>query len=105
MVDALTRTAKALVLLLLLGTAWIWWDVHSLRTFCDEVRPGLPLAALAGVAQRHGVAPRWVGRQGVFDAQSKDWVLFVPATSTMGDVVCAIHHDKAVVVGAKLWGD
>lgn len=104
MMEAIARIAKALVLLLLLGAAWIWWDVHRLRAFCDEVHAGLPLSTLAEVAQRHSVAPRWVARQGVFDAQSKDWVMFVPAASTMGDVVCAIHHDRAVVVGRSCGG-
>jgi hypothetical protein len=109
--DILWRTIKAFgqvvgVLALLFGlvAGWAWWDMHQLRAFCREVRPGVPVSRLPEIAEDHGIERRWVDRHGIADEKAGDWFLPVPAASTMGEVVCAIHHDKTVVRSAAIRG-
>ncbi len=89
---------------LLLYAAWMLWDVHKVKAFCDDVRPGAPLATLAPLAARHGIAAHWINR-GVFDDKAHDRVMFVPAGTTLGDLVCAVHHDDTSVVSAEIRDD
>ncbi len=95
----------AFLVLCTLGMGLIFWDVHSIKAFCAEVQPGLSLSQLASIADRHWVGSPSVERPGIFDEQTRDWVFFVPASLTLGDIVCAIHHDKVSVKSAVLWGD
>lgn len=101
----LAKLAAVILLLLTIGGAWTFWDVRRVRAFCADVQPGLLLSQLAPIAKRHWVGRGLIEKQGTFDEKTKDWVFFVPAPSTMGDVVCAIHHDKVSVVSAALWNE
>ncbi|GAB4087629.1 hypothetical protein GCM10028785_02980 [Hydrogenophaga soli] len=99
-----TRWLLALLLLSLALGGWVGWDMHCVRTFCDHVQPGMPMTELVALAEQHGLDRRRVQDRGVPDDQSKDWVLLVPVQATMGDMVCAIHHDQEQVSSATVWG-
>ena len=80
------------------------WDKQRLSSFCAEARPGTPIGDLGKIAERHRVDTRWIIRGGTFDEATKTWRIFVPAPSTIGDMVCAIQHDRHSVISAKvLW--
>ena len=98
------RVGGALVLLaspLLLYGAWMWWDIHKVTSFCQDVHPGALLTTLPQLAAEHGISRHWIAN-GIFDEKQKDWVFFVPAGSTMGDVACSIHHNKVAVVSVQM---
>jgi len=80
---------------------WSLWEVHQVTSFCEDVHQGASLGTLPVLAARHGIGLHWMNGS-VFDAQQRDWVFFVPAKSTMGDYTCAVHHDKVVVISAKI---
>lgn len=105
---ALFKLVLAVVLLLLLFAfgyiGWARWQTRQLRAFCDAVTPGLSLAQLAPLAEQHGFAAHWVHGPGIADSRSGDWVMFVPATSSMGEVVCEIHDDQQMVTSARFSG-
>ncbi len=111
--EALAGAAKGvlkLALALILGLtllvvsygSWIWWDTRQLRAFCDAVTPGTSFTQLASLAAQHGIAAHWVHGPGIYDGQTRDWVLFVPRSSTMGEVVCEIRSDQQQVTSARM---
>lgn len=99
---ALLKLFALLVALLFAYIGWIFWDVHQLRLFCDALPAATPVLHLPEIAQRHGINPRWVQRDGVYVEGDGVWFIAVPAASTMGDTVCAIRHDKVQVLSAVL---
>lgn len=98
------KLAAAVLLAMLLIGGWTWWDMRRLRSFCEDIHTGMSLAMLPGIAEQHGIHRGCLERGGIYDERTRDWVLLVPAAFTMGDLVCAIHHDKVSVVSAKAWG-
>ena len=84
-----------------LFAVWMFWDVHKVTSFCEDVHPGALLTALPQLAVQHGINPHWMDRS-VSDGQQGDWVFFVPAGSTLGDYSCAVHHNKLAVISAKI---
>ena len=88
-------------LLIFLFGGWVLWDIHRVRSFCAEVQPGMPISVLLQIADKHGIGKRWIVLPGVFDERENNWFIAVPAISSMGDVVCAIHHDKVNVLSAR----
>jgi hypothetical protein len=86
--------------------AWSWWDVERTERFCGDIRPGTPLSSLPALAEQHGINPRMV-KGGVPDDSGKDWILAVPASTTMGDDGCFIHYDNQTktVTSTQVWHD
>jgi hypothetical protein len=85
---------------LLLFALWMFWDVHEVTSFCEDVHQGALLTALPQLADQHGISRHWLDGS-VPDARRGDWVFFVPAGSTLGDYSCAVHHNKVAVTSAK----
>jgi hypothetical protein len=93
-----------LVALFAVYGTWLWWDIHRVRSFCQEIHVGMPLAALPQLAEKHSIAAHWI-RKGVYDDSARSWVFFVPVEATMGDMVCAIHHNNASVLSFEFYGN
>jgi hypothetical protein len=89
-------------LLVLLGGGWVWWDIHRTRSFCNEIKPGMLLSSLPQMADTYGVSRRLLKGGGIRDKTSGIWILPVPATLSVGDVVCVIQHDNATVLSARM---
>ena len=104
----LVRFAAKLILavVLLVGAVggWAWWDMHRLTAFCQSLQPRVLVVDLPRIAMRAGLDGRWLQHDGVFDDRTNSWVVFMPAKSTMWDMVCAIHHNRSVVISAQVWG-
>ena len=60
------------------------------------------LSSLPQMADAYGVSQRLLKGGGILDKTSGTWILPVPATLSMGDVVCVIHHDNAAVLSARM---
>jgi len=86
--------------------AWTFWDMHRLRSFCNEVHPGTPVKEISLIATRRGIDRRWLEREGngIFDDSTKTWGLMIPAPSQMGDMACSIKHNGVVVTAAEVIG-
>jgi hypothetical protein len=83
---------------------WSWRDVASLEKFCADIRPGTEFSSLRTIAEVNGIDPRYI-RTGIRDNQRNRLFLAVPARSTMGHTVCAIHYnqEKQIVISAEMW--
>ena len=86
--------------------AWAWWDVARLEGFCADIHPGTPFSSIATIAEKHRIGPRLI-REGWADKNDRSLLLAVPASSTMGDTLCAIHYDRDTrsVTTAEMWYD
>jgi hypothetical protein len=107
MSPALRKAATILGVLAALFAAflgWAQWTVHKVHVFCGEVHAGMPVSSLPDLAVKHGINPMWA-KGGYRGQGDPDWLLAVPAEGTMGDTVCAIHHDQKVVVSARMMGE
>lgn len=103
-IRASLKLCVLMVLLVWIFGGWLWWDMRRVRAFCDEVKPGTLVASLPEIASRHGVDSKWFKSPGVYDEKAGDWFLPIPAPSTMGDMICAIHHDQTLVKSAATSG-
>jgi hypothetical protein len=86
--------------------AWEWYDVRKLEGFCGSIRPGNSFASLLPLAKENSINPRYI-RLGIADEEQHNWVTYVPAPSTIGDTVCAIHYhqDTQIIISAVMWYD
>jgi len=89
------------LVLVAISAGWMRWEVGKLRTLCSDIRPGTPIDSIPQVLERHGFNRHW-GERGVREKNGAGWVTFVPASSTMGDVVCAIRYDGKTVVSSEM---
>jgi len=80
---------------------WMWWEGRQLQSLCAEANEGVPVAALPALAEKYGFDRRWV-EHGIRDKDGLGGVTYVPSSSTMGDVVCAIHFNESRVLSARM---
>jgi hypothetical protein len=86
----------------ILYLAYFWWDMGHLRAFCAELRPGTPISQLYSIAQKHGVNTYLLKGDGAYSERTGQWTHYIPATSSVGANVCAIHHNKVTVISAEI---
>jgi hypothetical protein len=102
---AINRGGAVFFALLIPGyVGWVIWDMSEVRSFCAEVHAGLTLDDLPEMARRHWIDPRWVRKAGYFDESTKTWNIKVPASSTMGDLICLVQYKQKTVVSARAVG-
>ncbi len=107
MSPSLIKTAKIvgfLVVLVVAFVGWAQWTVHKVHAFCGEVHAGMQVSSLPELAVKHGINPMYA-KGGYRGQGDPDWFIAVPAEGTMGDTVCAIHHNQKVVVSARMSGE
>lgn len=94
-----------LVIFILIGSfeIWSWWNVKSVRGFCDEVKPGTPVIALSSIAEAHHQNARWLLSSGP-DKETGRWTIYLPIKTTFGSGVCTVEHDKTVVLSSRMEG-
>lgn len=80
---------------------WAWWEMKQLKSFCSEVREGVPISSLPPLAEKYGFSPRWV-KSGITETGKKNQITFVPAASTFGEIACAIRYDESGVISANI---
>jgi hypothetical protein len=90
---------------ILLYGGFISWDIHRVRHVCTALAPGLPVADIRRVVTRYGLDQFLRDDDGLFDEKTKTWNIFIPAGTTLGDVACAIEHNRKVVVRTKMMGE
>jgi len=88
-------------LMLCIYMGWAWWEMKQLKSFCSEVREGVPISSLPPLAEKYGFSPRWV-KSGIAETGKKNQIIFVPAASTFGEIACAIRYDESGVISANI---
>lgn len=76
------------------------WEIQHLDAFCNDLKPGTPVSQIPQLAEKHGILGS-LPRRALEDKERNEWILLVPAVTTMGDVMCVVHHNNVVVVSAK----
>jgi hypothetical protein len=94
----------ALLGAILFYPAWTFWDMHRLKRMCGEIRPGMPVANIRRIVTKYGLERFLLSDDGLYDDRTKNWDFFIPAPSTMGDMVCLIEHDRVKVISTKVLG-
>jgi hypothetical protein len=84
-------------------------DVKAVNAFCDEMKAGLEVTRIAGIAQKHGVGFKNVrdpdsAKRGSLGIRINDreniWFFVVAAPTTIGDHACQVYHNNQVVLRA-----
>jgi hypothetical protein len=84
---------------------FIFWDIHRVRQVCAVLTPGSPVADIRRIVTHYSLGQYLLGDDGLFDEKTKTWNIFIPAGTTLGDVTCAIEHNRKVVVRTLVLGD
>ena len=105
LVRAVTKVLGVLAVVCVLYGAWAFWSIHKVKAFCGDVKPGIEVTSLPGIAARHGIEKHWLNGKGVFSASDNNWFVPVPAEAAMGDVSCDIRHDGKQVLSAQMQSD
>jgi hypothetical protein len=59
-----------------------------------------------GVTVTHyGLEQYLLDDDGLYDEKTKTWNIFIPAGTTLGDLTCAIEHNRSVVVRTVVMDD
>jgi hypothetical protein len=98
----LLRVGALLVMLVFGYVGWAWFEGRQLHAYCDEVKPGMLIHELPALTEKHGF-----GRQWVICGQAQgcgSTAFYVPATTSLGELVCAIRHDGQRVLIAQIGG-
>ena len=103
LIVAFARVGVFFIVLILTYLAWTWWEQRELQAFCTAARPGAPVASLPDLAEKHGFSRSWIER-GLKAKTDGVPTIYVPATTRLGEVVCAIRHDGAVVTSTEVNG-
>ena len=94
------------IMLLLVGIAALslsevalmfWLGGKDVRSFCREVKPGLPIAKLAGLAKQHDVRYTLPGLR----EDSGTYLVLVNTPRSFGRHTCMVRHDNAVVIASQ----
>jgi len=84
--------------------AWQAWRANTLRAFCGEVRPGISLADLYRLEERHRINDSYLMEALVPDYtdQAHSPELTFRSHALDPDFECAISHDGTKVTAARL---
>ena len=99
---ALMKIIVWVLLVFGLYLSYYWWDMQRLRAFCDEIKPGTAVADLPRIADKHGFSPKWVRLESFTNASSIPTTDYVPSPASVGANVCAIRHNKEVVISTEI---
>lgn len=78
-----------------------WWEMRQLNGLCNQIHEGISISALPSLVEQYGFNRRWV-EHGIKEQDTENSIIFVPASSSMGEVVCAIRYNKTAVISAKI---
>lgn len=74
-----------------------WLGGRDVKNFCEEIKPGIPVAQLADLAKKHDVRYKLPGlREG-----SGTYVALVNTPRSFGRHTCMVRHDNAVVIEGR----
>lgn len=91
----------ALVAVFSVYLGWMWWESRQLASLCAEANEGVAVSALPALAEKYGFARHWV-EHGIREGKGSGWVTYVPSSSTIGEVACAIHYNDMRVLWARV---
>lgn len=74
-----------------------WLGGNDVKNFCAEIKPGLPIAQLAGTAKNYDVRYTLPGFR---DNSGSYWTL-VNTPRSFGRHTCMVRHDNTVVIESR----
>lgn len=74
-----------------------WLGGSDVKNFCNEMKPGLPVAQLAKLADRHNVRYSFPGMR----ETSGNYLAIVSTPRSFGRHTCAVRHDNTVVIESR----
>lgn len=74
-----------------------WLGGNDVKSFCREIKPGLPIAQLQVLAEKHDVRYRLPGLR---EDSGAYWML-VNTPRSFGRHTCSVRHDNAVVISSQ----
>ncbi len=74
-----------------------WLGGKDVRRFCDEVKPGIPVAQLAELAKKHNVRFMLPGPR----EDSGAYVTIVNTPRSFGRHICTVRHDNVRVLESR----
>ena len=109
------RRASVIGLAILVGLVGVYFialnsEIRRVNEFCAEMKPGLDVHRIAGIATKYDVGypavrdPKSVDLRSLGVKDSKEdnaWFFAVAAPMTIGDHACGVYHDYHVVT--KSW--
>jgi len=78
-------------------TFMFWLGGNDVRKFCNEIKPGLPVAQLAVLAKRYDVRFSLPGSR----ADSGVYLVPVNTPRSFGRHTCVVRHDNTIVTGSQ----
>jgi hypothetical protein len=88
----------------LLYIGYFLWDMHRVQQICAQLRPGSPVADIRRIVSHYGLS-QYLMDDGLYDKKTKTWDIFIPTGTTLGDLTCAIEHNRTVVVRTVVLDD
>jgi predicted negative regulator of RcsB-dependent stress response len=80
--------------------AWQMWRDHRVRSFCQAVHAGLPIADLLGLEKRYGIDGSYL--MGDFNQQPHYRELVFRSHLFDPDFECSIRHNGEVIISAEI---
>ena len=74
-----------------------WLGGRDVKNFCDEIKPGLPAAQLAGLAKKHDVRLNMPGSR----ENSGMYLVVAQTPRSFGRHTCMVRHDGNTVTGSR----
>lgn len=100
-IRSITQIALSIFILFCVYLGWSWWEMSRLNAFCEAVHVGAQFSSLPSLAEKYGFDRRWV-QHGIRDGESDSWVVYVPASSSMGEVACTIRYNQVGIISSKI---
>lgn len=100
-IRCIIQIVLALAALFIIFVTWNWWEIRQIERFFGEIHKGTAFSSLPNLAEKYGFQRHWV-EHGIEEQVGGSWITFVPASSTMGEVACAIRYDKSGVISASI---
>ena len=100
LIKIVLATLGVFTFLVFIYMAWAWWEVHQLRAFCQELKPGMSVSLVPAIAEKYGFS--FDPTQGITFDNTNDRFKSIPALSTLGEISCHIYHDSVYVKSAEI---
>jgi len=74
-----------------------WLGRNDVKNFCQEIKPGTPIAQLAVLAKEHDLRYKLPGLR----EESGVYLAIVNTPRSFGRHTCLVRHDNAVIIASQ----
>lgn len=90
----------AFTFLVFIYMALAWWEVRQLRTFCQELKPGMSVSLVPTIAEKYGFS--FDSIKGISIDNINNRFKSIPAILTLGEISRHIYHDNVYVKSTEI---